>query len=69
MCCCDRTAVICAQYRGCNAAGIKIKGMAHITGGGFEGNISRILPEGMQAVIETNMWNVPPIFALIERTW
>jgi phosphoribosylformylglycinamidine synthase I len=49
------------------AVGIEIRGMAHITGGGFEGNISRILPERMQAVIETGMWTVPPVFTLIER--
>jgi phosphoribosylformylglycinamidine synthase I len=46
---------------------ISIKGMAHITGGGFEGNISRILPPGIQAVIETGAWRVPPIFALLGR--
>lgn len=42
-----------------------IKGMAHITGGGFEGNISRILPDGLQAVIETGSWTVPPLFNLL----
>ncbi len=47
--------------------GITIKGMAHITGGGFEGNISRILPPGIQAVLETNAWHVPPIFDLLGR--
>ena len=46
---------------------IAIKGLAHITGGGFEGNISRILPAGLQAVIETGAWNVPPIFELLGR--
>ncbi len=45
--------------------GITIKGLAHITGGGFEGNISRILPAGMQAIIETAAWSVPPIFKLL----
>jgi len=44
-----------------------IKGMAHITGGGFEGNITRILPSGMQAAIDTNTWSVPPLFQLIAR--
>ncbi len=44
-----------------------IKGIAHITGGGFEGNISRILPPGMQAVIETRAWKVPPLFRLLSR--
>ena len=47
--------------------GIRSKGMAHITGGGFEGNISRILPPGIQAVIETGAWQEPPLFALLER--
>jgi phosphoribosylaminoimidazole synthetase len=44
-----------------------IKGMAHITGGGFEGNVSRILPPGTQAVIETRAWEVPPLFSLLAR--
>ena len=44
-----------------------IKGMAHITGGGFAGNISRILPPGVQAVIETKGWKVPPLFRLLAR--
>ncbi len=48
-------------------AGIFIKGIAHITGGGFEGNVARILLPGRQAVIETNAWNVPPLFQLIAR--
>jgi phosphoribosylaminoimidazole synthetase len=47
--------------------GISIKGIAHITGGGFEGNISRILPPGIQAVIETGAWQVPPLFELLAR--
>jgi phosphoribosylaminoimidazole (AIR) synthetase len=44
-----------------------IKGMAHITGGGFAGNISRILPTGTQAVINTHAWSVPPLFQLIAQ--
>jgi len=47
--------------------GHTIKGIAHITGGGFEGNIARILPAGVQAVIETNAWDVPPLFRLLAR--
>ncbi|MGZ3628387.1 MAG: AIR synthase-related protein, partial [Ktedonobacteraceae bacterium] len=46
---------------------ITMKGIAHITGGGFEGNIARILPPGMQAVVEIDSWQVPPIFKLIGR--
>jgi phosphoribosylaminoimidazole synthetase len=44
-----------------------IKGIAHITGGGFAGNIVRILPVGVQAVIETDAWDVPPLFRLLVR--
>lgn len=44
-----------------------VQGVAHITGGGFEGNISRILPPGVQAVIDTRAWDVPPLFQLMQR--
>lgn len=44
-----------------------IKGIAHITGGGFEGNVSRVLPSGLQAVIETEAWKVPTLFQLLAR--
>jgi len=46
---------------------ITMKGIAHITGGGFEGNIARILPPGTQAIVKSNSWKVPPIFDLIGR--
>lgn len=45
----------------------RIKGMAHITGGGLPGNLPRILPAGLQAVIDGASWNIPPIFRLIEK--
>lgn len=41
-----------------------IKGMAHITGGGFIDNIPRILPEGLGAQIE-KIWPVPPLFEFL----
>ena len=44
-----------------------IKGMAHITGGGFESNIPRTLPEGLAARIDTGAWLRPPIFGLIKE--
>jgi phosphoribosylformylglycinamidine cyclo-ligase len=43
-----------------------VKGLAHITGGGFQGNIPRILPQGLAVHINKNAWNVPPIFRLIQ---
>src|SRR5579885_1662796 len=39
-----------------------VKGMAHITGGGFTENIPRILPKNISAVIELGSWPVLPIF-------
>lgn len=43
-----------------------IKGLAHLTGGGFLENIPRILPEGVDAVIKQGSWPVPPLFELIQ---
>jgi phosphoribosylformylglycinamidine cyclo-ligase len=45
----------------------RIKGMAHLTGGGFVDNIPRILPADTSAVIDRGAWQVPPLFQLIER--
>jgi phosphoribosylformylglycinamidine cyclo-ligase len=42
-----------------------IKGMAHITGGGFIENIPRMLPNGLGAVLDEKAWNLPPVFELI----
>ena len=44
-----------------------IKGMAHITGGGLEGNVPRVLPPGLKARFNTKAWTIPPIFDLIQR--
>jgi len=44
-----------------------IKGLAHITGGGFQGNISRILPRGLAAHVDRDSWDIPPIFRLIQQ--
>jgi len=44
-----------------------IKGLAHITGGGFVDNIPRILPAGCGAVIRKDSWTVPPLFQLIQN--
>ncbi len=42
--------------------GIKVNGMAHITGGGFYENINRIIPENMNVSIEEGSWPIPDIF-------
>ncbi|MBP2240890.1 phosphoribosylformylglycinamidine cyclo-ligase [Cytobacillus eiseniae] len=44
-----------------------IKGMAHITGGGFIENIPRMLPEGLGAELMESNWEVPAIFQLMEE--
>jgi phosphoribosylformylglycinamidine cyclo-ligase len=44
-----------------------IKGIAHITGGGFVGNIPRILPKGVAAHIRKHSWDILPIFKLIQK--
>ncbi|MGH9312927.1 MAG: phosphoribosylformylglycinamidine cyclo-ligase [Vicinamibacterales bacterium] len=44
----------------------RIKGMAHITGGGITDNLPRILPSGTHAVVDRETWNVPPIFRWLQ---
>ncbi len=44
-----------------------IKGIAHITGGGFIGNIPRVLPQGVAAHLHKDSWDTPPIFKLIQE--
>jgi phosphoribosylformylglycinamidine cyclo-ligase len=44
----------------------KIKGLAHITGGGFLENIPRILPENVGGEIKRGTWNELPIFGLMQ---
>lgn len=46
---------------------IDIKGMVHITGGGISGNLPRIFPDNISAVVKRGSWPVPVIFRLIEE--
>ncbi|MFT4414593.1 phosphoribosylformylglycinamidine cyclo-ligase [Fredinandcohnia humi] len=46
----------------------EVKGMSHITGGGFIENIPRMLPEGLGAEIDNGSWPVPAIFDLLQTT-
>jgi phosphoribosylformylglycinamidine cyclo-ligase len=48
-------------------AGVEIRGLAHITGGGLIDNPPRIFPNGLGAVIRRGCWPEPPIFDLIQR--
>lgn len=45
---------------------VNVKGMAHITGGGFIENIPRVLPEGVNVNVEYGSWPILPIFQLMQ---
>jgi len=44
-----------------------VHAIAHITGGGLHENLERILPEGIQLVIDRGSWNVPQVFGWLAR--
>jgi phosphoribosylamine--glycine ligase/phosphoribosylformylglycinamidine cyclo-ligase len=48
-------------------AGVRVKGMAHITGGGFFENIPRALPENMGVRLDQGGWEVPAVFRVIQE--
>jgi len=48
--------------------GGRIKGMAHITGGGITDNLPRVLPHGTAAIVDRSSWEVPPIFTWLQRS-
>ncbi len=47
---------------------IQPDGMAHITGGGIPGNLIRIIPDGLKAVIKKSTWPNLPIFEYLQKT-
>jgi phosphoribosylformylglycinamidine cyclo-ligase len=52
-----------------NAPGAKpvIKGLAHVTGGGFVDNIPRVLPSKCDVLVRKGSWEMPPIFKFLQR--
>jgi phosphoribosylformylglycinamidine cyclo-ligase len=44
-----------------------VRGMAHITGGGITENLPRILPKGLDAVVDLASWEVPPLFQHLQQ--
>jgi phosphoribosylformylglycinamidine cyclo-ligase len=48
-------------------AGTDVRALAHVTGGGIEGNLSRVVPEGLSARIDWDAWKRPPVFAWLAR--
>jgi phosphoribosylformylglycinamidine cyclo-ligase len=45
----------------------KVRALSHLTGGGFPGNIPRVLPAGLGASVRRGSWEVPALFRLIQR--
>lgn len=46
---------------------VDVHGLAHITGGGFDENIPRILKEGQGVEVEEGSWEILPVFRLLEK--
>jgi phosphoribosylformylglycinamidine cyclo-ligase len=44
-----------------------VRALAHVTGGGIEGNLSRVLPDGRRAAIDWDAWERPPVFGWLAR--
>lgn len=49
-------------------AGVRVKGCSHITGGGFYENIPRMLPDGINAHVKKDSYEIPAIFKLLQKT-
>ncbi len=46
---------------------VPVRGMAHVTGGGIAGNLRRVLPHTCDAVVETDAWVPPAVFAAVQQ--
>jgi phosphoribosylformylglycinamidine cyclo-ligase len=44
-----------------------VHGIAHVTGGGLQENVARVLPEHAEAVVQRSSWPVPPVFRWLAR--
>jgi phosphoribosylformylglycinamidine cyclo-ligase len=44
-----------------------VHALSHVTGGGFQENIPRVLPEGCKAIIDTNSWQWPAVFEWLQQ--
>ncbi len=45
----------------------RTRAFAHVTGGGIEGNLSRVVPDGLRAAIDWGAWERPPVFEWLAR--
>ncbi len=60
-------AVHTSYLKAVSPAVTSINGLAHITGGGIEGNLSRTLPEGCKARVEKGSWDAPGLFGVLQK--
>lgn len=61
------TRIYVKAMRSVKDVGVTVKGCSHITGGGFYENIPRMLPEGINAHVNTGSYEVPAIFRLLQE--
>jgi len=61
------TSIYVKGIKSCIESDINLKGIVHITGGGFYENIPRILPGDISVLIDKKSFPVPPIFRIIEK--
>jgi phosphoribosylformylglycinamidine cyclo-ligase len=47
---------------------LPVRGLAHITGGGLTDNVPRVLPEGLEVILERRHWQRDPLFDWLQRT-
>ena len=62
-----RPSVIYAPAIGRLLREVDVRAVAHITGGGIVGNLARVLPDDLDAVVHRGSWEVPRIFTEIQR--
>ena len=55
-----------SEFEALQAAGVTVKAMAHITGGGFPDNLPRVLPQDVGVRLNRSTWEVPAIFRVIQ---
>ncbi|MYH71002.1 MAG: phosphoribosylformylglycinamidine cyclo-ligase [Acidimicrobiia bacterium] len=48
-------------------AKVEAKAIAHVTGGGIVGNLERVLPDKVDAVVDRSSWELPPVFSELQR--
>jgi phosphoribosylformylglycinamidine cyclo-ligase len=44
-----------------------VRALAHVTGGGIAGNLSRVMPDGLRVAIDWDTWKRPPVFGWLAR--